>query len=72
MEVSHRVLIVLNVLNRAQRLNGLNVLNGPQYSLAVERFERLERAAVAARRIEPLERAAVPDRVRVESIEGTM
>ena len=30
----------------AEPLNGLNDLNGPQYSLAVERFERIERAAV--------------------------
>jgi len=50
----------------------LKFLKHFERSEAVERLEPLERAAVAARRIEPLERAAVPDRVRVESIEGTM
>ena len=35
--------LVFNGLNGAQRLNVLNVWNWHQYSLAVERFERLER-----------------------------
>ena len=39
-----RVVFVFNDLNGAERLNVLNGLNGPQYSLAIERLERFERS----------------------------